>query len=155
MGKIAKMVSTEFLKQLLKSKPKTYDKTETIRKVLKDPTITKATLYVDYSTVLQVKFAGHKKPKPQSPKSAVKDWLNGYAWARRKVSLFGITEWFLVKYPAKLVIEREKNNLVPGLNKVTDTLSNMLIRGDLKTKIIMGLSFIVIIYLISKKISGR
>jgi len=154
-----------------KHRPKSYDRTELVKRVLRDPSITKAIVHINYSKVLDYKYAGHSQPSPRNPKDIVKGWLKGYEWARQRTKLGNEIYWYWVKYPAKLEIIRDNNKSsgdssrvdvvnvdidqnirTPEFEKFVNNVKDVIVKGDLMTKIIVGIVSGVVVYFVTKKV---
>ena len=135
------------IRRYFRHQPKTYDRTEMVRKALNDPNITKATLYVDYSTVLGSKFAGYKEPPERKPEEIVKGWLEGWELARQAVPF--VFPWggrgnkyYWVKYPAKLTIERKTDS---AERKTDSAFQKIPVIGDVMNDPYISQIFVIVI----------
>ncbi|HIP90273.1 MAG TPA: hypothetical protein EYH22_01840 [Candidatus Nanopusillus sp.] len=130
-------ISYNYLKKHFRHKPKTYDRTDLVRRALRDHSITKATVYIDYTTILGIKWAGKRKPGERSPKAIVEGWHNGWELARRSYGVGRMKNWYWVKYPARLRIERPLSASLPGpLRDLNNTLKEIpVVREVMKSKL--------------------
>jgi len=153
------------IRKYFRHQPKTYDRTNMVKRALNDKTIIKATVYIDYSTVLGSKYYGTRSPPIRSPAVVVKGWLEGWELSRQSIKKphghhRNRRLYYWVKYPARLKVIRKTpsgtQEVEPSLNKDGEVVYNgagLDILNKLKNnKLVVGVGGAVVSGLILKKV---